>query len=97
MSLKINQNLPQKWPPPNDNFHILQTQVHKNVLLQPPFFQYFFNLSFLKAKNIDVEQKHKLESGKTKTKKGFERENKTGNKQRIEKTLKFSSFMLFFS
>ena len=53
----------------NDNFsHFAKHRFKKNkktVLLQPPFDQnWCFSTLFFEAKNIDVEQKHNLKSGK---------------------------------
>ena len=45
--------------------------IKKTVLLQPPFWPkvgVFFQLWFFETKNIDVEQKHNLKSGKKKAK-----------------------------
>ena len=44
-----------------------KTQIHKkNVVLQPPSWPNIgvFQLVFFETKNIDVEQKHNLKSGK---------------------------------
>ena len=79
------KNCPQNGPQKTINFHILQnTGSLRNVLLQPPSWPKIvvFQLVFFETQNIDVEQKHNLKSGKSKVKKkGFQRENKTGNKK----------------
>ena len=60
-----------------------------------------FNLSFLKLKNTDVKQEAQLKIRKSKDKrKGFERDNKTGNQKREridEKHFELNILMLFFS
>ena len=90
--LNFNHNLQQKKAPQNDNFFIFcKTQVEKERFVATPsldqnlvFFIFYF---CFETKNIDVEQKHNLKSGKqNKDKhKGLERENKTG-KPKQERT-----------
>ena len=99
--LNINQTLPRKGPQ-NDSF----SDFTEHRLLKRPHFVATPLLTktwcrstcvFFETNNIDVEQKHNWKSKKDK-KKGFQWENKKGNKKDtglMKKTLQMNLLMLF--
>ena len=87
--LNINQNLHKNGPQKNDNlFTFCQKTFFDQTLV-------FLNLSFLKDRNIDVDQKTQLKTKKiTKIRKGFERQRKTGNPQKQKGLMKICNLIV---